>query len=201
MKNRYDRIKDYQLLFNDLKKQYGLALSDEIKIKVNNRYSEMEDLLGNVPKEERKHVTLILERAALYTVLKERFPDSAYEWVNGCLRSKNASAHKMFAVMTKSKMGARFFMKMWDKVTESGLGDQAGFKKKWLIRESNISAFDMIECPYVRYLSLLGCPELTRSFCDSDVDVYGNLPNIDFQRTQTLGTGGCKCDFHVELSL
>lgn len=34
-----------------------------------------------------------------------------------------------------------------------------------------------------------------RMFCHSDIINYGNLHDIDFQRTQTLCQGGQKCDF------
>ena len=46
-----------------------------------------------------------------------------------------------------------------------------------------------------RELIKLYAPELAPLFCESDFATYGNLPGIAFQRTETLGTGGCKCDF------
>ena len=54
---------------------------------------------------------------------------------------------------------------------------------------------DMTACPYCRFATLFGCPELTPVFCESDFATYGDLPGIRFLRTQTLGTGGDRCDF------
>ncbi len=56
---------------------------------------------------------------------------------------------------------------------------------------------DVVSCPYHRYFTELGCPELTRISCKSDDLVYGNLPGIKFERTGTLGRGNDRCDFYI----
>jgi hypothetical protein len=43
----------------------------------------------------------------------------------------------------------------------------------------------------------LGCPELTKIFCENDERVYGNLPGLKFERTGTLGKGAKRCDFYL----
>ena len=40
-----------------------------------------------------------------------------------------------------------------------------------------------------------GCPEVCSFACKCDELTFGNMKHIDFRRTQTLGTGGCCCDF------
>ena len=55
--------------------------------------------------------------------------------------------------------------------------------------------FDILECPYCKYVKELGCPELGPGFCKSDEYSDGNLKDFTFERTQTLATGGEKCDF------
>ena len=40
-----------------------------------------------------------------------------------------------------------------------------------------------------------GAPEACRFFCECDNYTYGDLKKVGFARTQTLGTGGEKCDF------
>ncbi len=59
---------------------------------------------------------------------------------------------------------------------------------------------DILKCPYCRVFTELGAPELAKYSCESDDIVYGNLPGIDFIRTQTLATGGTRCDFYLRLS-
>ncbi len=39
---------------------------------------------------------------------------------------------------------------------------------------------DVTACPYNKYLTVLGCPELTKIFCANDERCYGNLPGLEF---------------------
>ena len=43
-----------------------------------------------------------------------------------------------------------------------------------------------------------GCPEVCQFACACDDITYGDLKHIAYHRTQTLGTGGCCCDFRFE---
>lgn len=43
---------------------------------------------------------------------------------------------------------------------------------------------------------LLGCKELTSTFCLSDDRVYGDMCGIAFERKGTIGCGDDKCDFY-----
>ena len=56
---------------------------------------------------------------------------------------------------------------------------------------------DIISCPYNRYFAELGCPELTKIFCENDDRIYGGLPGLVFERTGTLGKGAPCCDFRI----
>ncbi len=59
---------------------------------------------------------------------------------------------------------------------------------------------DVTSCPYNRYLTQLGCPEITKLFCENDDRMYGDLPGLDFIRTKTIGKGGDCCDFYMRKS-
>ena len=74
-------------------------------------------------------------------------------------------------------------------------GKKGGFENRFVFYNGREAGFDIISCPYCKYLAELGCPELTANFCNSDLYAYGDLSEIEFSRTQTLGTGGEKCDF------
>lgn len=57
---------------------------------------------------------------------------------------------------------------------------------------------DITGCPYHKYLTELGCPEINILFCENDVYTYGNLPGMKFIRTKTIGAGDELCDFCME---
>lgn len=48
----------------------------------------------------------------------------------------------------------------------------------------------------MKYCELLGCKELTSTFCLSDDYVYGNMCDIAFERKGTIGRGNDRCDFY-----
>ncbi len=193
--NRYDKIKEYKPLFLYLNKTYGNERAEIIKKQADAEYDRMAEILGDVVKTNKMHATFMLERAALYKVLKDYYPETAYKWIEKCIKKKNESRHETFAKMTSTKFGANFFMKMCGIMTDAAFGEKAGFKVEWVRKDKKEVSFNMRACPYCDYLSKLGVPELTKTFCDSDEYAYCGLDNVDFIRTMTLGTGGDKCDF------
>ena len=74
--------------------------------------------------------------------------------------------------------------------------EDVGFKTKE--HESNNKHYrvDVLQCPYMKYCELLGCKELTATFCLSDDRVFGNMSHISFKRQGTIGRGSAKCDFY-----
>lgn len=48
----------------------------------------------------------------------------------------------------------------------------------------------------MKYCELLGCRELTATFCLSDDRIYGDMCGIAFERHGTIGRGSDKCDFY-----
>ena len=91
-----------------------------------------------------------------------------------------------------------FFVKVWDPLTRKMFGPGNGFENVFYPKEKDLFRMDILACPYCRYLTELGCPELTRMFCENDDRVYGNLPGIVFERTGTLGKGASRCDFLIK---
>lgn len=53
---------------------------------------------------------------------------------------------------------------------------------------------------YMKYCELLGCKELTGTFCLSDDRVYGNMCGIAFERQGTMDRGGDKCGFYFYMT-
>jgi hypothetical protein len=70
-----------------------------------------------------------------------------------------------------------------------------GWTVEWLEDSDRCVAFDIRECFYLNVLTAYGTPELTALFCRGDDLLYGNLPGIFWQRTETLGRGDDRCNF------
>ena len=89
------------------------------------------------------------------------------------------------------------FVKMWDPLTRKLFGEKNGFQNVFYPKQKDEFRMDIISCPYVRYFKELGCPELTKIYCTCDDKVYGRLPGLRFQRNETIGRGGERCDFCI----
>ena len=76
-------------------------------------------------------------------------------------------------------------------------GEPAGFSRIYHVDTPREIRFDITHCPYCEYCEKCGCPELAATFCRSDIYCYGGMPHIAFDRTETLGTGGTRCDFRI----
>lgn len=76
----------------------------------------------------------------------------------------------------------------------------AGFKFEEIEADSRHYRVDVLQCPYMKYCELLGCKELTSTFCLSDDRVYGNMCGITFERHGTIGRGSDKCDFYFYMN-
>ena len=89
------------------------------------------------------------------------------------------------------------FVKIWYPLTRKKFGPANGFKNRFYPKEKGVFRMDVLACPYCRYFGELGCPELTKSFCENDDRCYGNLPGLVFERRSTLGKGADRCDFCI----
>lgn len=71
-----------------------------------------------------------------------------------------------------------------------------GWEIQWVERSGKAIQFRLSRCLYWEICQQQGCPELCQVYCKNDDTAFsGLLPKIQFQRTQTLGTGGQCCDF------
>jgi len=55
--------------------------------------------------------------------------------------------------------------------------------------------FDTTQCPFNNIMSQYGHPDLGKRFCQIDEYMYGQIPNVRFERSGTLCRGCTKCDF------
>ncbi len=63
------------------------------------------------------------------------------------------------------------------------------------LRERTDLKYDITGCFYLNVLALYGVPELTAHFCAGDDLLYAKLETVAWERTETLGKGGPRCNF------
>ena len=162
----------------------------EILAEITNRYPPF-------PDKEYRHIKGIFNACALYFALKEQVPLQAMSIIERGMADNAKERGRSYQKMVKLPLGRTAFLKVFAMGTKSAFGEEAGFKHNFHHADTKDLRFDILACPYAKYTSELGCPELTHIFCDNDIYAYGSLKGITFERSQTLGTGGSKCDFHL----
>lgn len=161
------------------------------------RLREILSRYENIPPKEQLHTNLIFPHIAVYKSLLENHSDMAMEIMEKGETAAAEKTVKLFQHVVKFPFGKAIFLKGFAAGCRSGFGSDAGFRHVIYRADSKCYQMDVTVCPYVKYCNAEGCGELTRIFCDIDVYAYGHLDGITFERSQTLGTGGEKCDFHL----
>lgn len=151
----------------------------------------------DIPKDEQMHTKGIFNTAAIYFALKTVTPDKAMGLIEGGMAAYAKNAARTYQRMVRFPFGKTIFMKGFAKGVKTAFGEKAGFKQSIHTADRKILRFDVLKCPYVKYLTELGCAEITHLFCENDIYCYGSLDGIAFERSQTLGTGGERCDFYL----
>jgi len=70
-----------------------------------------------------------------------------------------------------------------------------GWRFEWVEDSDQCIAYNARECFYVNVLKFYGTPELTAHLCTADDLLFGDLPGISWERTQTLARGDDWCNF------
>lgn len=149
---------------------------------------------------EKRHTHgSIFPRIAMYYVLKKEYPQEAMKILDSAVEYTGKCAGKLIGAVTAIPFMPSLFLRIFAYMTNKMFGPSAGFEQFFYEADGKVLRFDITECPYCKYCKKCGCPELIHTFCDSDIYCYGNLPGIEFRRTQTLGTGGTCCDFSLRL--
>ncbi len=143
----------------------------------------------------RMHYQQCCQRAALYLTLKKYYPDKAMELIDISVKENCVKIGKAANRSLKLPGVRKNFFSLMMFVAMKVFGKRGGFESIEVSKTKDEARFDVLKCPYCKFLAELGCPELTANFCKSDEYTYGDLDGIVFERTQSLGTGGVKCDF------
>lgn len=143
---------------------------------------------GDLPKGVRSHTdTRIFPSAAVYLTAKESLGETAAFAIveNAAAELTTRLGKKLSAILRLPGMRS-LFIRIWDPMTRRLFGSNNGFENVFYPKKKGEYRMDV-----------LGCPELTRIFCENDERMYGNLPGILFQRTGTLGKDAQRCDFCI----
>ncbi len=152
----------------------------------------------SLPGGVRMHTGKIFPAAAVYLAAKDAVgKERAYHIIeDAAVRGCGGIADRLRKIMKMPGMPG-LFVAVWDPLTRKVFGAGNGFQNRFYPKKKGEYRMDIVSCPYHRYFTELGCPELTRIFCENDERIYGNLPGVEFKRTGTLGKGAGCCDFYV----
>ena len=173
--------------------------SDELWKKATEKLERILDEHGSRPKGVRIHTdSRIFPAAAVYLTVKEELGEQeAYAVVEDAAVKGCAGTAKSLIRMMKIPGMRSLFVKFWDPMTKKIFGSNSEFSNVFYPKEKGAYRMDVTSCPYNRYLTELGCPELTKIFCENDERIYGNLPGLKFERKGTIGKGAACCDFYL----
>ena len=154
----------------------------------------------DLPGEVAAHTdSFIFPAAAIYLSLKKEAPEQAYEILRVSMKERSIKMGQSLARMTSIPGFKSLFLKMWSPVSHKMFGEKAGFKNVFYPCKKGEFRMDITQCPYNKYLTELGCPEINALFCENDIYTYGDLPGLKFSRTKTIGGGDELCDFKLEI--
>ena len=197
-KRYYEKLGGFSYVLDELRKKIGGQQTDVLVKDAVNLYNELCDKYKGLPKKERIHTErMIFPRAAFYLqMIKYISQEEAISLIEESVRIGVEPDRKRLNIATKIPFIRPLFFKIFPKLLNTMFNGDAGFKAREVESDSKHYRVDVLQCPYMKYCELLGCKELTGTFCLSDDRVYGNMCGITFDRKGTIGRGSDKCDFY-----
>ena len=140
---------------------------------------------------------MIFPRAAIYQQMIRYIPcEEAIALIEDAVRIGVEPDRKRLHIATKIPFIRPLFFKIFRGMIGTMFNGDAGFRFEEIEADSKHYRVDVLQCPYVKYCELLGCKELSGTFCFSDDRVYGDMCGIAFERQGTIGRGSDICDFY-----
>lgn len=140
---------------------------------------------------------MIFPRAAIYLQMVKYIPrEEAVALIEEAVRIGVEPDRKRLHAVTKIPFIRPLFFRIFHKMIGTAFNGEAGFKFEEIEYDDKHYRVDVLQCHYANYCQLLGCKELTSTFCFSDDRVYGDMCGITFERQGTIGRGSDKCDFY-----
>lgn len=191
-------LKGKQHYYDAIRKRFGSETADAVFSDALKRISDYWKDHERLPEGQAIHVEdNIVPIASIYMALNKAVGDEAYSLIHEAKTTSSASDSEAMKNRIR-RDGIDSFFQWWADHCRAVYGKDNGFISVHHEPEEDYVSLEILVCPYQKALLELGCPELIRSFCDSDNSFYGNLPGIRFIRTGTLGYGSAICDFRLQ---
>lgn len=197
-KRYYEKLGGFSYLLGELRKKLGEEQTDALVNDAVKLCNELCDKYKGLPKKEKIHTEqMIFPRAAIYLqMIKYISREEAIGLIEESVRIGVEPDRNRLNAITKLPFIRPLFFKIFHKMIGTMFNGDAGFKFKEIESDNRHYRVDVLQCPYMKHCELLGCKELTSTFCLSDDRVYGNMCGIIFERQGTIGRGSDKCDFY-----
>ena len=197
-KRYYEKLGGFSYVLEELEKKIGRQQTD---ILLSDAVTLCNELCGKykaIPKKEKLHTEqMIFPRAAFYLQMRRYLPqEEAIRLLEESVKIGVEPDRNRLHAVTKIPFLRPLFFKVFPLLIHTMFNGEAGFQAAEREADSRRYRVDVLQCPYKKYCDLLGCPELTATFCLSDDRVYGNMCGIAFRRQGTLGRSSDKCDFY-----
>ena len=140
----------------------------------------------------------MLPTIAMYLAFKqfESTCERAYDYTSKVLQIACKKAQKRNRFLAKLPFGYSLF-KLFCKSVISSQYPKEGWHTEWIKHNNEEIHFNFMSCIYVETCKQYNCIELCPLFCaNDDITLAGYSPNIMFERSETIGRGYTKCDFH-----
>lgn len=192
--------KKLRYIRQDLERRLGKETADQIMKASDVKCLDLQREYRHLPAEEKQHTDLIFINAAVYLCICDHLPkEDAYQIMEDATLKYALSIGKLLDEVTRLPGMAKLFMKVFQKMLVSSFNESAGFASTCYEKTNMAISFDITACPYLKYFTAAGCPELCKIACISDDACYGHMKRVEFKRTQTLGRGGKCCDFRLHV--
>lgn len=195
----YEKDNSYKLLFKWLVDKYG---NERATVIYNYATTDLNQLLARysmLSKGERQHTDrFIFPRISMYRAMLNELGNEAMPIMDKLIFVEGTKVGKLLGHITKFPFMKQIFLKIFASMAKKQFGKKNGFEQIFYTSPRHQVRFDIIKCPYCKYCTLCGCPELTHTFCDSDSYCFTNLTKMSFVREQTLAKGE-KCDFSLTI--
>lgn len=197
-KRYYETLGGFSYLLSELRKKIGNEQTDVLVNDAVSLCNELCDKYKDLSKKEKIHTEqMIFPRAAIYLqMIKYISCEESISLIEESVRIGVEPDRKRLHIATKIPFVRPLFFKIFHKMIGTMFNGDAGFKFAEIEFDSKHYRVDVLQCPYMKYCELLGCKELTGTFCLSDDRVYGDMCGITFERQGTIGRGNDKCDFY-----
>ena len=197
-KGYYEKLGGFSSLLSELREKLGREQAEILVNDAVNLCNELCDKYKGLPKKEKLHTErMIFPRAAVYLqMIKYISREEAIDLIEKSVIIGVEPDRKRLHIATEIPFVRPLFFKIFHKLIGTMFNGDAGFKFKETESDNRHYRVDVLQCPYMKYCELLGCKELTGTFCLSDDRVYGDMCGITFERQGTIGRGSDKCDFN-----